>query len=365
MAAGDFSASNMAGIIVALDDVMADSRVQKRHNLDVPTPVIEFIKAQETATFIPANAKPHCTEFTVTWLQEPDTEATLNINQTYLHRPPCTISGEELESFNKPYKLAKSVVEVVKIKDEDCNNIFDFGSKVQIALLQAQKSLKKRMAKFAAASLLSFAGTNAANGVGFNGNIGEASSGNANLTEIPYENITADEIIPYLTMVAALNGLQNPKLIDGGVIWLDRWRAQIKKGTNAGDVGEGDFYDVFGYNQDLLNFMAADLMNYAFLVDAGTLSMPIRSYFPALGDNNEVVSDKYIYSIPMAGGGFGGEDVRIDVTYTRAEEQLASTGRCQLVHTFHMEVKFDIWQAPKYTTDTVTGVIALKQASAA
>lgn len=364
MAAGDFSPSNMAGIIVALDDVMADSRVQQRHNLDVRTDVIDFIKDQETATFIPANAKPHCTEFTVTWLQESNNEADLNINQTYLHRPPCTISGEELESFSKPYKLSKSVSEVVKIKDEDCNNIFGFADKVQIALLQAQKKIKERMAKYAAASLLSFAGENMAIGVGFNGNIGTA-PGASNVTEIPSANITADQIIPYMTMVAALNKLQNPKLIDGGMIYLDRWRAQAKQGTNAGDTGDMNFYDVFGYRQDLINFMRADLMNYAFMVDSGNLSMPIRSYFPELGGDNEVVSDKYIYSIPMAGGGFGGEDVRIDVTYTRAEEQLASTGRCQLVHTFHMEVKFDIWQAPKYTTDLVTGIIAFHQASAA
>ena len=365
MALGVFTPSVMPAILANLEDSMTDSRVQQRHNLMPKHEILRIVKEQETATF--ESVRPNdrkCEEFSVAWLEESDTEADLNTNVEVIHRAPCDITGEEIQSNKKTYKIAKSVDYTAKIKDEDCGNMFDFASKVSIALLQGQKKLISRLSKALPSYLDAASGTNLATGIGFDGNIGVVNGGDG-FTTIAPGDLTAEKTIPYLTMLAEFNELQNPVLIDGGMFFLDRWKAQAQAGTNAGDVGNENYWALANYNQDIYNMNRAGYLNAAFVVDRGSIALPIVSFFPRLGNDNEVVADKFIYSAPIAGITLDGQPIYIDWTYTKEEEQIGSSGRCQLVHTFHMELKFDFWQAPRYTTDPVTGIITLKKGVAA
>ncbi|CAG5001923.1 hypothetical protein DYBT9275_02768 [Dyadobacter sp. CECT 9275] len=355
----------MPQILANLEDSMTDSRVQQRHNLMPKHEILRLVKEQETATF--ESVRPNdrkCEEFSVAWLEESDTEATVHTSVDAIHRAPCSISGEQLQSNKKTYKVDKSVKYTVEIKDEDCGNMFDTESKVALALLQGQKKLVAALAKTLPGYIYAYAGVNQADGIDFDGNIGENDSTDPFVTIAPADLI-AEKTIPYLTMLAEFNTLQNPILVDGGMFFLDRWKAQAQAGTNAGDVGNENFWALANYNQDIWNMNKAGYLNWAFVIDRGNLALPIVSFFPRLGGDNEVVADKYIYSIPLAGITLGGQPVYIDVTYTKSESQIGSTGRCELVHVFNMELKFNLWQAPRYTTDPVTGIIALKKGLAA
>lgn len=371
MALGDFSPSNMCKLILSLDDAMNDSRVQQRHQLMPPIGILDWIKTVETANWNSVRpADRYCEDFDVTWLQESDTAAVVHTNQTYLHRAPCAISGEELESQKKTYKIGKSVDYTLKVKDEDCGNIFSWESKVSLGLLQGYKKLLVALAQAMPGYLHALAGDNLVNDVAdgaLPGNIGTDSG--AGYTELNFDGgtIAASQLIPYLTYVSTLNKLQNPIILDGGAFFLNYWDAQAKKGTGAGDVGDANYWAALftNYRQDIVNMLAAGYSGSMFIADTGNLAMPLVSYFPRMGDGNHVVGDKYIYSVPMPGVTIGGQQVYVDMTYTKAEEQIGSTGRCQLVHTFHMEIKWDIWQAPAYTTDPVTGLIEFRLAPAA
>lgn len=358
MALGDFSPSVMPRILALAEDVFADSRVAQRHNLMPQHNILRLIKEQETATY--TSIRPNdrnCEEFDVTWLEESDTEATLSTSQTNIHRPSCTITGEELQSQKKTYKVDNVIHYTVTIKDEDCGNMFDADSKVALGLLQGQKKLISRLCKALPGWIDAFAGVNAANGILFEGNIGAAAAGDTTITELAHDSIGFDKIVPYLTLVETFNKLQNSFLIDGGLLYLDYFNAINRRGTPAGDEGQGNMWDLIRYTQDVVNMNAGSYLNKAFMIDGGSLALPIMSFFPRLGENNEVKADKYIYSLPLAGITLGGQPVYHDVTYEKKEEEIGESGRCQLVHTFKLELKTNLWQAPKYNSDTVTGVI--------
>lgn len=369
MAAGDFSLSVLPKLLVSLDDVMKDSRVQQRHQLMPDTQIIQLIKNIETASWSPLKDNDRsCRDFDVTWLEESDTEANLTTNQTMMHRPACTITGEELMSNKKTYKLTKMVDYTVRIKDEDCGNMFDYESKVQIGLLQAFKKLLERWAKALPAQVDAYSGPNKLNASAYDGQVWNIGTANAGATEISPADVTSGKIIPYFQFVMQLNKLQNPSMIDGGLFVMDYMNAQAQAGTGAGDVGNNNFWNMWRgrYELDIVNMFAGGYMNAAFLIDRGNLAMPTASFFPRLGSGeNEVVADKYIYSVPIPGFQLNGEPVFVDITYTRQEAQIASSGRCEVVHDFRLELKYDLWQAPRYASDDVTGVITLKQGLAA
>lgn len=362
MALGDFSPSNMAKLVLSLDDVMSDSRVQQRHKLMPPLGIIEMVKQIETANWNAVRPKDrYCEEFDVVWLEESDNEATVLTNQTTLHRPPCDIEGEELQSAKKSYRLGKVSKFTVKIKDEDCGNIFDYESKVQLALLQAQKKVLSGVAKALPGYISAYAGANRLNSSPWTGqdwNIGEA---DGTKTEIQQADLTLDKAAYYLQLMYQINRLQNPAIIDSTLFNFSAFMATIQANANAADTGMLNAWRYFAdrYKNDIENMFAGGYPNSAFVIDQGNLALPFVSYFPALGQNNEVVADKYIYSIPAAGITLGGQPIMIDVTYTKEESQIGSTGRCEIVHNFDLELKFDLWQAPKYQSDNVTGIIEL------
>lgn len=369
MAAGDFSLSEMPKLLVALDDAMADSRVQQRHQLMPETGIIEQIKDVETANW--NSVRPtdrYCESFKVAWLEESDTPATLVSGQTMMHRPACTIVGEELMSNNEEYKIDKMVHYTVRIKDEDCGNMFDAESRVQLSLLQGFKKLLERWALAMPALVDAYAGDNLLNGVAYAGQMWNIGTDAGAYTEIAQADLTSGKIIPYLTMIRQFNKLQNPYIVDGGLFLMDYWNAQAQANTGAGDIGNANFWALWRdrYELDMVNMAGAGYMNAAFLIDKGNLALPVVSFFPRLGSNeNEVVADKYIYSVNIPGYTLNGQPVPVDVTYTRQESQIASSGRCEVVHDFRLELKFDLWQAPRYASDDVSGIITLKAGAAA
>lgn len=369
MADGDFSPSNMAKLVMSLDDAMSDSRVQQRHNLMPKVDIIEQVYAVQTANW--NSVRPNdrfCEEFDVVWLQENDEEAELITNQVMMHREKCAIDGDELGSAKKSYKLSKEIHIGVKIKDEDCGNIFDWEGKVSLSLLQAQKKLLERWAKALPALLDAGAGANRLLDSGladFDWNIGAADGTG---TSIQPGDITFDKSSYYLMMLFEMNKLQNPRIIDGGVFAYQAWLASIKNGTGAGDVGDYNAYGYIAdrYAADFLNMYRGGYANNAFVIDQGSWAMPTVSFFPRLGENgNHIIGDEYKYSIPMAGFTLGGNPIYLDLQYKKEKEAIASSnGHCQLVHTFDLALKWDLWQAPKYTTDDVTGTVKITKAPA-
>ena len=331
--------------------------------------IIEQVKAVETANW--NSVRPtdrYCEEFDVTWLEESDTPATVLSGQSTIHRPLCDIDGEELQSNRKTYKLDNIVRASVKIKDEDCGNMFDAESKVSLALLQAQKKILVGLAQTLPPRIDAYAGANLLNGSAYDSypwNIGEAGTSG---TDIGYDDLDSlTKTMFYLSRMYQVNKLQNPKIIDGGILAFQEYLATIQKGASAADIGSANAWQFIadGYKQDFVNMMAAGYADNAFVIDQGNLALPIVSYFPRLGQDNEVVADKFIYSVPVAGYTLNGQPIYIDVTYTKEESQIGVTGRCEVVHIFSMELKFALWQAPKYASDTVTGIIKLNRADAA
>jgi hypothetical protein len=369
MALGDFSPSAMPKLLVSLDDATTDSRVQQRQDLMPELGIIEMIKNIETANWNSVRpADRYCEEFDVAWLEESDTEAVVATGQTMIHRPLCTIDGEELQSVKTSYKIDKTVTSTLKVKDEDCGNMYDWNSKVQLGLKQSFKKLLVGLAQALPAYVDAYSGDNQLNTAGWNGQAWNIGSANGAFTEIEPSDLTANKVIPYLTMLAQMNKLQSPGIVDGGLLFMDYWNAQAQAGTGAGDIGNANFWALWKnrYELDVVNMAAAGYLNAAFVIDQGALALPIVSFFPRLGSGeNEVVANKYIYSVPIPGYTLGGNPVYVDITYTRAEEAIAGgSGRCQIVHTFHMQLKFNLWRAPKYTSDTTTGIVTLKAGAA-
>lgn len=370
MAAGDFTPSALPKLLLALDDTMNDSRVQQRQTLMPPTDIIEQVKNIETANW--NSVRPNdqnCMDFDVAWLEESDTEATSLTGQSMIHRPVCTFEGEELQSNKKTYRLDNVISIPVRIKDEDCGNMFDTGSKVSLALLQAQKKILERWGKALPPLIDAEAGANLLNGVSFTGqdwNIGET---NGTGTEIDPADLTLEKAVYYLQMAFQINKMQNPYIIDGGMFSFSAWLAGIQNGTGNADTGQWNAWKYIAdrYRMDIVNMFAAGYMNKAFVIDQGQLAMPTVSFFPRLGSGeNEVVANKYIYSIPMTGFQLNGQPIYLDVTYLKKEEAIpGGSGRCLVVHDFLLELKWDLWKAPKYTSDTVTGIITLNKGAAA
>lgn len=360
MALGNFSPSVMPGIFAALKETATDNRVMQRQRLMPPSEILQVIKNQEQGKL--ESVRPNdrkCEEFKVTWLEESDNKATVHTNVAVQHLPPCVIDGEELQSNNKTYKVKNDVQFAVKVKDEDCGNMFDAESKLALALLQGEKKIIKGLAEALPGMIYAYAGINQADGIAFDGNIGENDPNNP-FVGIDADDLKADKIIPYLTMVSTFNKLQNPILLDGGLLLRDFWEARMKK-QGGGDGVPNEYWDLMEYNQDIINMNDAGFLNWAFLIDAGNLQLPIISFAPELGNDNELVADKFWFTKNLSGITLGGRPVPIDVTYTKKEEAFGASGTCQLVHTFDMKLKWDLWQAPRYTTDPVTGIIALKR----
>lgn len=362
MALGDFSPSVLPKILVGLEDAFPDSRVGQRHQNMPFYEDLRLIKEQETATY--ESVRPNdrkCEEFQVTWMEESDNEATLTTGAESIHRPKCTISGEELQSQKQTYKVDTVISHAVKIKDEDCGNMFDANSKVSFALLQGQKKLIEKLAKTLPAWINAYAGDNLADGIAFDGNIGVQDAVDP-ITEIQAADITADKVITYLGIASQFNKLQEPFLLDGGLFYKSYLDASMRQGTPAGDSGSANYWAQFPYANDTINMFGAGLINAAFLIERGVLALPIVSFFPRLGDDNHITGDKYHYSIPMTGITLGGKPVFIDLVYNKVEEQIGATDRCQVVHTFDMELKTKLWLSPRYVSDTGTGIITFKKA---
>lgn len=358
----------MPKLLVLLEDAMTDSRVQQRHNLMPPLDIITQVKAIETASWVQTRPNEvNCRDFDVTWLEESDNPATTSTNLTALHLPLCDIDGEELQSNKKTYKLSTSTSTSVKIYDDDCGNMFDTESKVSLALLQAFKKVLTEWAEAITPRLYAGAGANLLNTAPFSTmdwNIGTADGA---YTDIDPASLTPEKSVLYLSRLFQVNKLQNPRIIDSGIFAVQAWLANIQRNTGNADTGQYNAWNYIAdrYSEDFINMVNAGFVDTAFIIDQGSWAMPTVSFFPRLGGDNEYISDYYRYSVPIPGFSLGGNPVYVDMTYKKTTREVGSTDRCELAHIFHIELKWDLWQAPKYTSDTVTGTIALQKGEAA
>lgn len=329
-AAGDFSKSVLASVMLKMDAMWKDNMVKPDFEANVE--VVKSIMAEQTAT--------------VKELEDPDKDKTVKIVWIKPSSATpgdlsdqCTIGGDELESDSKEYSLNYAKTVGFSLTEKVFRtNMLDKSDVIAKGFLMRMKDLDEYIAQTLVAKIESFKGTN------------QLTDGKGTVvsteTYIDPTNWDAN-LFAYLIRVGIMNRFSNPFILSGSNLYDQQFNV-ILDALNANGKGDAakframrKYFDLF--NIDTVN--TPDLKTY--LINRGAIAMAFKSWYKGKMINFTNGADRQLFSI--ASRNLPG--VIYDVRYNNA-----CTGD-DIKHNWSFDIRFDVFNNPTSNTER-TGVLS-------
>lgn len=334
MAAGDFTASALADVLVKADNIWADNMSRPDYEADVDA--FLAIQAEQTANVSLSEGDKDVVA-KIVWINACGMASAAQSDD-------CTISGSELESDSdsNSLTLTRKVDFFVKEKAFRANT-FDREEVVAKGMLKASKILDEYITQQGITRINSFGGT-----VNAYSDLGTLASG---VVTVPLVNWTID-LIPDLILAGKLNKFSNPFILSGSNLWKSWWNAMMDSKNADGD-GDGKRTKAIRSYFDLINMDTVTTPDKkTFLVNRGAIAFASKAYY----DPTPTVYSGFGQTRwSIASNALPG--VRYDVHYTN------SCTSNEITHKFSVNTKFDYWLNPTGCTAGNTGVLVLKKGS--
>lgn len=329
-----FDKALLANVNIKIDQMAADANLRKQYQ-----PQIEALRiVQQNQT---ASLNPVLNELTradknlegkvyVNWL-------TANSLVVEAVEENCNIDGPGLDSDNKPYDLTMRFKTDFSYDEDQLKNTIYTPEEVQaMGFLRAFQLLDEEYAKRVIAKLDAYAGTNQFLG-GFTFATGA--------TQVPAASYNV-ALFPYLAQAAIVNRLTNYYLIDNGSLFAEKFLADAGQVVNG--VSNANLYNQFKIAFDLINFAKAAIPTDTLLVDSNSIFFATKTRYTNTVPF-ERKADQFVYTrrSPFSG-------IEYDVYAQRRCEVTADAYNLDhMVHTFRIQTKGDLLQAPEATYASV------------
>jgi len=319
MASGDFTCADLVKVTVKMQDMWADSAVEKQYkgNVDAALAVL----TEQTAQFTPLEDPNKDNIVRVEWIDDCN-------NVVADCTDECTIVGAESEATCKDYEIAICKEIEYSVDDRKFR-----GSNMSIDEVTARgwmnkiKALDEEIAKTVVAKVDSFAGVNQ-----YGGGIGNV-VGNETYIDAAY---WTPAVMGYFAQVSILNKMSNPYLLDGDNLFQQTWIANFNS-LNANQASElpklqtiRTYFDLFNMNAVL----APD--KKTFLIDKSAVALVSKSFYGSTPQQILNGADVIRWSIPS--------NSLPGVTYDVIYQTECSVN--SIIHKYKFMARFDVFLNP-------------------
>jgi len=356
MAQGDFSAGSLPQWKFRLEQIMKGSLSLQR--TPAQTAFINTLTERDNSTMerMWNDARNKCLGFRVTWMKETPVEATRSVTSN-LFDPVCDFEGDEGEATYQDFSGLQHFEAEVKVKDDNCPNLFDKAEKIAERVAEAKKSIINSINAYYAAKLNSYAGVQKYTATD---NINLAVTANAGLlSKVNPGNINHIDFSAYMNFVKVFNKYSDLKVLDGQAFAKFLNTAQILDGSLSKDERQTILSSYLGmYESAPLDFITNEFTNNFFLIQKGVIATAFHNSHPStptMRDANNAVK-RLLYTEPLGINDRYGRPVMCDVSYKETEGANDDDKTCNIYHNWHFRVWADAYQNP-LSGDGRTGVL--------
>lgn len=335
IAAGDFSASELAQAIITADKMWADDMVNADYKAN--TGVYDAIKAEQNAKLELVQDGEKDRDVKITWINACGSEVEDADDD-------CKIGGDEAHSDSKTYALGQNKKYGFTVDEKVWRtNNHNMAEAVAVNLLRADKILSEYICRGMVAKIEAFKGVNQVNnGIGsVNG-----ATGNTDIAASDWN----ENLFAYLYRIAIQNEFSNPFLLSGTNLFEDRFLA-LQNAANGEGKGTSKLFQSIRSYFDLFNIdpvSSPELKTY--LINRGSMAFASKVYY-GKQPVTYVGAGQQRYSI--ASRNLAG--LEFDVVYTN---------RCTnntMKHDWTIYAKYDVFKNPTGCNGERTGVIAFNK----
>lgn len=364
MAKGDFTASHIPQLLLAIEEAWSNPMVVEEQELAYDTTVVDVMQGSDTNKLsrILEEGTGFCQGVKVTWLKGDELVATIedDLNPQF---SSCDIDGEEIQSESTTFNAWKLIKVAIKVRHYECDNIFTMNDKLTKQMAFAHRAIVKKIVEFSTAKLHSFAGPNLFDVSGDPSQIGYDFT---TVTKINPGNFNWMDFVPYAMRFQSYNKYRNLQWIDGGIMNKQLILAQIQAGTSAGDLGQNKAFNMIKrFNDASETFIDAGIgPNKMYAIESGSVAFAYHNNF---GERKKVQANSVYreqYEMPLQGLSRKGSPIMLDVTYKPQELPIApNTNKCELWHTFELALNMNIFNNPTFDSGR-TGIVEFESDAA-
>lgn len=212
MAAGDFSASNMADIIVEQRKLFADPRTDRE--LKHPVNSAKALLENQQVRFIPQMLDGTCIAVKAVFLKNTDN----TIIDASVTAETCEIAGAEGESDSVTYNPNIHIYKEFSVSNKDCKDTFTYEQKLAREFMRnkvlLERSINDRTISFLSASAMN------------NGYTDTEGTITGPITNFP-KSMWTEDLLGEFRLTAEMNKIYNPVLLTGTNFYVNRYHADF------------------------------------------------------------------------------------------------------------------------------------------
>lgn len=281
MAAGDFTCADLVKVTVKMEEMWADSAVQKQYIANAEA--AKAVMSEQTAIFVALEDPEKDNVVRVEWVDD--------CNNTVSDcGDECTIVGAESEATCKDYEITicKEIDYVINDRKFRTSNL-SMEEVLARGWMNKLKALDEEVAKTVIAKIDSFAGVNA-----YDGGIGNV-VGNETYISAAY---WTPAIMAYFSQVAILNKSNDVYLLDGDNLFQQMWMAQFNS-LNANQASEMPMISAIRTHFDLFNMNAVLAPDKkTFMIDKSAVALVHKAFYSTTPEQILNGADIIRFSVP-------------------------------------------------------------------
>lgn len=352
------SATILPKRLLKADQFWRSARANQDYYYTPKCATLRGILAMQNARFERLKDRQRTPVLDIAWVEA--CNGTVNVTaNVWVRGIPCDFSGW-LVGTNKQEVFVKQRVDTsFSIPVEVTDSLFTPDELLQKGLAKAQKILAEKLDDIAVAKLISFSGINKYQGSNDLGVAGGAVGSEWKLTKLPWENAYVQSMSGYFQKVIDENDLSGARLFTGGALSLSEYVNNDNKDAFA-------FGDLSVY-QDRRGFNLAAIPDDMFLVSNGSVALVTINNCPTEASTNfENITSVARPLLDLQDA--NGTPLYYDMYVKRVRRNvnaddhpgLTTTGRCEYMDNYYMEIHYEFLLNPTACSDTSTGVVRFR-----
>lgn len=351
----EISASVLPRRLVKADAFWQNARAVQDFNLTPKCATLRGLLRQQTAKFAALSNDPTRSPIIdIAWVQACNGTATVDTD-VWIHGIPCDFSGWLVGTAKQTYTLKQRVKTAFNIPVEIYDNLHTREELLEKGLAKAQKVLAEKLDDIAIAKLVLYAGLNKYQDADDLGAAAGTVGNEWKRTKLPWKNLYRESLAQYLQKVIDENDFSSAKLYTGGILSLSEF-------VNNDNKDEFNFADL-PVIQDRRGFNAQNLKNDMFLVATGAMALITSNNNPSTASEFQNITRLARPLLDLRDG--NGRPVYYDMYVKRVQRNVNqddhpdfdTTGRCEYMDNFYMEIHYDWLLNPTACGDATTGVV--------
>lgn len=284
MAAGDFTASTFADIILKQEALFADPRSTRE--LQYPIDSARALLENQMVSFPEILKGRQCPTVKAVFLKSCGSDP-VDITDEGTPIADCDITGNELESDSIELEALKAYQWTFSVFDDQCADIYQWQDKMAYGLAVGRTKLEKEISE----NVVAFLQANAMNNL-FTGTIGTIAGNQTNFTA----NLWTPDLLADWHIATVFNQINNPVLLTGTNFMAQIYNAQFNF-ANTDQKDQRLKFDAWSWYADPRTVDAIAGQSSTFLFDAGAAAFwPKNEYMSNVPV--EIKADLYAYAMP-------------------------------------------------------------------